>query len=81
MTSTKSSLESLSSFSDLQALLNERSTMNVDEAARRQPEFELKLREQMRRVECDIHKSDFERMDVEVAGVVANNKRFRFKKN
>lgn len=55
--------------------------MNVDEAARRQPEFELKLREKMKQVECDIHKYDFERMDVEVAGVVANNKRFRFKKN
>lgn len=81
MSSVKSKLENMPSFSELQTLLNERLTMNVDEAARRQPEFELKLREKMKQVECDIHKYDFERMDVEVAGVVANNKRFRFKKN
>lgn len=54
--------------------------MDPDEAAKGQPEFELALRERMRQLECDFHKADFERLDVEVDGVVADGKRFRFKK-
>lgn len=74
------SLDSFSSFSELQSLLLKRFAMNPDTAARLQPDFELELREKMRQLECDVHKSDFERMDLEVAGVISNNKRFRFKK-
>ena len=80
MTEFKVNLEAFPSFSELQSLLSKRFTMDPDEAAQGQPEFELALRERMRQLECDLHKTDFERLDVEVAGVVADNKRFRFKK-
>ena len=80
MTEAKVNLEAFPSFSELQTLLSERFSLHPDEAARRQPEFELALRERMRKLECDFHKTDFERLDVEVDGVVAEGKRFRFKK-
>lgn len=62
------------------SLLSKRFAMDPDEAAKGQPEFELALRERMRQLECDLHKTDFERMDMEVAGVISDGKRFRFKK-
>ena len=80
MSEFKADLESLPSFSELQSLLAERAAMDIDEAAKRQPEFELALRERMRKLECDLHQNDFERMDVKVTGVIDDNKRFRFKK-
>jgi hypothetical protein len=80
MTEAKVNLEAFPSFSELQSLLSNRFSMDPDEAAKRQPEFELALRERMRHLECDFHKADFERMDVEAGGVVADGKRFRFKK-
>lgn len=80
MTQSQVNLEAFPSFSELQSLLSKRFALDPEAAAVAQPEFELALRERMRQLECDFHKADFERLDVEVAGVVADGKRFRFKK-
>jgi hypothetical protein len=80
MAESQMNLESFSSFSELKSLLLKRSAMDPDTAAKLQPNFELELREKMRQLECDFHKADFERMDVEATGVVSNDKRFRLKK-
>ena len=61
---------------ELNALIERRSSMAPADAAANQPEFEGKTRQLMAALEREIHERDFERLDVEVAGVVVDGVRY-----
>ncbi len=61
----------------LLALIGLRLSISATEAASSQAEFERSLRDQMLALERRIHVADFERLDVDVHGIVVAGKRYR----
>ena len=66
-------------FHFLTDLLSERFSLPAAEAASEQPAFEQDLRRAMAAVEREVHVADFTRLDVEVEGIVVNEKRYRLR--
>jgi hypothetical protein len=61
---------------DLLKLVETRLSLTADEAVASQPDFERELREHTLRFERSVHAMDFERMDVDVPGLVTGGERF-----
>lgn len=56
----------------------ERHEQSGEEARESQPEFEKTLRSATKAFECGIHKSDIERLDVDVPGILVDGQRYMF---
>jgi hypothetical protein len=62
---------------DLLTMIQRRMLKEAAEAASTQPEFERELRDLMRALERRIHVADFQRLDVDVHGIMVDGVRYR----
>ena len=63
-------------FMALISLVMRRFSTTAEQASASQPEFERELRQHTLRLEQSVHTRDFERMDVDVPGIVVGDERF-----
>lgn len=64
-------------FRSMLKLIEKRFEESAETAASSQAEFEVQLREKTRQFLCSVHQADFERMDVDVPGIVLDGVRYR----